>query len=194
MTKDKILNVALDMFGQFGYEDTALSDIAKTVGIKKPSIYNHFNSKEDIFREVLDEVIRRERAFFSEELKIASDLTCEEQLRELFEQYNERMATSEVGLFWKRVTFFPPECFAEVIKEKFKEVEGTFTEILKDVFHKGKEEAVIRDLPFETLTASFYTVIDGLFLERHFYGEDEYLLRKEASWKVFWLGIQHPEI
>lgn len=47
-TKQKILNVALDLFSKNGYEATSMSMIAETVGIKKASLYAHYTSKQDI--------------------------------------------------------------------------------------------------------------------------------------------------
>lgn len=48
MTGDKIKQVAMTLFGRKGYEETSLVDIATGVGIKKPSIYNHFQSRSHI--------------------------------------------------------------------------------------------------------------------------------------------------
>lgn len=47
-TKQKILNVALDLFSKNGYEATSMSMIAEKVGIKKASLYAHYNNKQDI--------------------------------------------------------------------------------------------------------------------------------------------------
>ncbi len=48
-TKEKILDVALLMFSKYGYDAVTVDDIAKEVGIKAPSLYNHFRSKRAIF-------------------------------------------------------------------------------------------------------------------------------------------------
>lgn len=44
----KILNTALHAFANNGYDGTSMRDIASEVGIQQSSIYNHFESKEDI--------------------------------------------------------------------------------------------------------------------------------------------------
>jgi AcrR family transcriptional regulator len=36
-----------------------MRDIAKSVGIQAPSLYNHFKSKEDIFNSIIDEMSKR---------------------------------------------------------------------------------------------------------------------------------------
>ena len=53
-TKQKILKEALKLFSQDGYEAVSVDQIAKTVGIKAPSIYKHYKSKRDIFDHILE--------------------------------------------------------------------------------------------------------------------------------------------
>lgn len=47
-TKERILNVALNLFCVDGYSAVSIRDIGKAVGIKESSIYYHFKNKEDI--------------------------------------------------------------------------------------------------------------------------------------------------
>jgi len=47
-TKSRIFNTALRLFAANGYENVAVREIADSVGIKAASIYNHYNTKEDI--------------------------------------------------------------------------------------------------------------------------------------------------
>jgi TetR/AcrR family transcriptional regulator len=52
-TADKILDAAEERFAQRGYDATSLADIATDVGIRTPSLYKHFASKQDLFEAVL---------------------------------------------------------------------------------------------------------------------------------------------
>ena len=47
-TKDRILEEALTLFAENGYDGTGVEQIAEKVGIKAPSLYKHFKGKEDI--------------------------------------------------------------------------------------------------------------------------------------------------
>lgn len=60
-TKEKILNEALKLFSKRGYSDVSVNDIATAVGIKAPSLYKHYNSKQSI----LDSCVE----MFSERMK-----------------------------------------------------------------------------------------------------------------------------
>ena len=47
-TRDRILDVALDLFTTQGYDKTSLRQIAEQMGFSKAAIYYHFASKDDI--------------------------------------------------------------------------------------------------------------------------------------------------
>jgi AcrR family transcriptional regulator len=53
-TKEKILDIALTLFSTQGYDAVSIRDIAKQVGIKESSIYNHFLNKQAIFDGILE--------------------------------------------------------------------------------------------------------------------------------------------
>lgn len=48
-TRQKILDKALELFSARGYDAVSVGDIAEAVGIKAPSLYNHFSGKRAIF-------------------------------------------------------------------------------------------------------------------------------------------------
>src|SRR4051794_37391411 len=52
-TRDRILDVALDLFTAKGYDATSMREIAEQLDITKPALYYHFDSKEDIVRALL---------------------------------------------------------------------------------------------------------------------------------------------
>ena len=47
-TRERILDVALDLFVDQGYDGTSLRQIAERLGVTKAAIYYHFEAKEDI--------------------------------------------------------------------------------------------------------------------------------------------------
>jgi AcrR family transcriptional regulator len=51
-TRERILDVALDLFVEQGYERTSLREIAEQMGFTKAALYYHFASKEDILFEL----------------------------------------------------------------------------------------------------------------------------------------------
>ncbi len=62
-TKHKILLEALRLFSQKGFDAVGVEQIASAVGIKAPSLYKHYRSKQDIFDAIFEETARRYEAF-----------------------------------------------------------------------------------------------------------------------------------
>ena len=58
-TKQEILNAALDLFSVQGFEATSISQIANAVGIRKASLYSHFENKQAILVAIVKEVLER---------------------------------------------------------------------------------------------------------------------------------------
>ena len=56
-TSEKILDAAEGLFAGSGYAATSLADVADVVGIRTPSLYNHFRNKEALYGAVLDRLI-----------------------------------------------------------------------------------------------------------------------------------------
>ena len=53
-TKQKIIETALALFSERGYDAVSVGEIAAAVGIKAPSLYNHFPSKQSIFDAIVE--------------------------------------------------------------------------------------------------------------------------------------------
>ena len=66
-TKEKILDAALTLFAENGYDGTSVEQIASIVGIKAPSLYKHYKGKADILNALIDSAeVRYEEMFGSE--------------------------------------------------------------------------------------------------------------------------------
>lgn len=52
-TKDSILSVATKLFSRFGFHKTSMDEIARIARKAKGSLYYHFASKEELFKEVV---------------------------------------------------------------------------------------------------------------------------------------------
>lgn len=58
-TRQRILDVALALFAERGYDATSMREIAERVGFTKAALYYHFDSKADIVRSMLVETEQR---------------------------------------------------------------------------------------------------------------------------------------
>ena len=58
-TKQKIREKALELFSERGYDSVSVGEIAQAVGIKAPSLYNHYPSKQAIFEAIVASTAER---------------------------------------------------------------------------------------------------------------------------------------
>ena len=56
-TRERILEVSLELFAQSGYLGTSMSDIAKQLGITKGALYKHYRSKQEILDRIVEHLV-----------------------------------------------------------------------------------------------------------------------------------------
>lgn len=141
-TKQEILEVALDLFSRNGYEATSMSDISNAVGIRKASLYAHFESKQDILDSLLvyiDEKYKKHSifsnfnfenlndnpSFIVEEVKkqvsYIVNNSCVSKIRKLFtiEQFqNNRFVDLQQAYSYDNVMTFGIELIEHLINKK----------------------------------------------------------------------------
>ena len=69
-TKQRILDEALTLFAEYGYDGTGVDLIAERVGIKGPSLYKHYKGKEEILNALIDAAEERYEEYFGSEKHI----------------------------------------------------------------------------------------------------------------------------
>ncbi|CAN5730043.1 TetR/AcrR family transcriptional regulator [soil metagenome] len=57
--REQLLGVALTTFAASGYHDTSMNDVAEAAGVTKPVLYQHFESKRELYQAVVDDVGQR---------------------------------------------------------------------------------------------------------------------------------------
>lgn len=123
-----ILNAATECFSHMGYDKTTLDDIGGKVKLNKASLYYYYNSKEDIFCDVIYAEAQR----FREEIrtKLKSFRTAEDKVVYFL---------SERTLFYKRI-----RNLQELTDDVVKKVEPIFT-TLRDGIHQ-EEKTLLKDV------------------------------------------------
>lgn len=86
--KERIIEESLKLFSVKGYMNTSITDIIEAVGTSKGGFYNHFKSKEQLFREMLSAArkIWRERNLY----KIDDESRPLLKIQKLLENYRDR--------------------------------------------------------------------------------------------------------
>jgi AcrR family transcriptional regulator len=83
-TRERIQDVARELFKQQGMQRTSLQDIADKLGITKPALYYHFTSREDLVRSIVQPLIDEGERFLANH-ETARDATPRELLEGYFD-------------------------------------------------------------------------------------------------------------
>lgn len=122
VTKSDIKDAAFRQFARKGYAETSMGDISSIINLKKQSLYSHFESKSEIFTEVLRDqtnIMIREISTVLEEL---SDQPVTVLLKGIFKSYIRLFSDRDRLLLWKRI-------FLMNVNEEYRGlVEGMFSE------------------------------------------------------------------
>lgn len=87
-TRDRILDSALTLFSEKGYDGVGVDLVAENAGIKGPSLYRHFKGKEDILNSLIEKVEGYYETNFGSETHLGK---IPESMQELIELSMERI-------------------------------------------------------------------------------------------------------
>ncbi|MFC4403848.1 TetR/AcrR family transcriptional regulator [Gracilibacillus xinjiangensis] len=190
-TKDQIRLKSQELFAEMGYEATSLSKIAEKVGIKKASIYSHYENKEAIFLDVIrvmaEEYVSNIKNTFNEE-----EDDIEQQLKHAFFRYIENWSDEEdvTNQLYNRLILFPPAGLKDKLGIYIEESERIVNEIVTAVIVKGQELGDIHaDFEASKITSSFFSLIVGIISESSYNKTYDLEEQAKCSWNIFWRGI-----
>ena len=145
-TKQEIMDVSLELFSVQGFEATSISQIAGAVGIRKASLYSHFESKQAILDGIVREVLEQyaEHSIFARtdwekdagNLPLTSDQAVgmiQGQIRYILHDPVIRRARKMLVI----EQFQNPELAKLQTKQNYSDVLGYFTGLIKCLIQKG---------------------------------------------------------
>tara|TARA_R110002153_G_scaffold273590_1_gene444871 strand:+ start:228 stop:809 length:582 start_codon:yes stop_codon:yes gene_type:complete len=158
-TRDKILSVASKLFSRYGFHKTSMDEIAKTARKAKGSLYYHFASKEDLFKEIVSKEIINLKGQLS--LIIVNDtLSASEKIKNYFNLRMKILHDASTYNETLKADFFEHFSFIEGIRKDFDEWEK---ENIRSVFNQGidSEEFSI-ETDINKLVDIYIMVLKGL--------------------------------
>ena len=94
--KEEIVRVAAKLFKEKGYSAVTMRDLAKAMGIKAASLYNHIKSKQDILRAIVISLAEE----FTAEMKLieSSNISCIDKLNSIIELHVRISSQNSYGM------------------------------------------------------------------------------------------------
>lgn len=182
MSARDIRLAAIRLFGQQGYTATPLTAIAAAVGIKAPSLYAHFRSKEDLFRTVFDEAVRMEL----QELMAAMtpEASASDGLRRYLEETAGRFESSLHLPFLLRSIYLPPASLAAHIRERDQVFSAELVRRVEEALLRQTESAPLGMSPAEAALA-FTGILRGIHAELLYAGPGPAQRLTQALWRTY---------
>jgi AcrR family transcriptional regulator len=158
-TKESILSVADKLFSRFGFHKTSMDEIAKIARKAKGSLYYHFASKEELFKEVVSiEMINLKNQLSS--IVNNPDLTSSEKVKKYLVTRMEVLNSAANYHETLKADFFEHFHFIDDLRT---ELDVWEKESLKKIILQGAEKGefeLIGDI--DVLLDVFIMVIKGL--------------------------------
>ncbi len=155
-TREILLKAAQKLFARFGFNKTTVDEIASAAHIAKSTLYHHFESKEDIFRAVIE----REGQTLAKRIRDAVEVagTPQEKLRAYVitrMDYLKELANFYNALRDEYLEHYP---FIESVRQKDFEDEMA---VFQDILSQGLRENVL-NLKEEDVGVTAMAVITAL--------------------------------
>ncbi|MCX4780731.1 TetR/AcrR family transcriptional regulator [Streptomyces sp. NBC_01264] len=161
-TRQRIQDVALELFAEQGYEKTSLREIAERLGVTKAALYYHFKTKEDIIISLFEDLTRPidELIQWAEEQPRTLEMK-----REVLRRYSEAMAggASLYRFMQENQASLRELTIGETVKKRL------FA--LVELLRTGKEDAPLADQV--RCVSALFTLHAGMMFLQHVEGDPE---------------------
>lgn len=165
--RQSILAAAEKVFDSCGYAAATIDAVAEEAGIAKGSVYNYFQSKQDLFTQVLTASIAVDEAD-TEELLGKGDLLARDKMVQFLENWFVRLG------HYKRIGSLVLECWAVAARE---DEQGVLSQVLREMYSRWRDRmsAIVRqgiesgefdpEINPETAAAMIVSAANGLTVQ-----------------------------
>lgn len=161
--KEIILTHAAELFRKKGFTAASVRELAETMGIEAPSLYNHIGSKAELLQEICFEVATDYTAHMEEVLN--SNLSPAEKIADIIRFHVRKLSTDFDKVFvseheWKRL----PQNYLEQFLAQRKAYEKNMIAIVQD----GIDKKIFSNLLPSIAVLAILSAVRGLELrQRH---------------------------
>jgi len=138
--KQKIIDVAADLFQKKGYSSTTLDDVAKVLWISKAALYHYVSSKDELLSTIYTQAFNN---IFMDTNKISSmDLPPDEKLRLILENHIKNIIIKSLpmfSVFFSEETQLPVKDYQKIREEKRK-----YNRIVEEIIGEGISKGIFK--------------------------------------------------
>lgn len=192
--KREILDAAFALFAQQG-DDFSMAELGDRVGIRAPSLYSHFRSKEEIVRQIIREEVARSRLVLEQSQAAWDGGTCRQKLRGCFDCILRYFTESDRLGFWKHLMLIHSGELKTYAMNEMIAQNAWFRRLLEQDIAEGVRSGELcpdaGDPAHRGAVCLFYSMILGLMdmmllAQNSDFGFEKY---GELTWQAFWRSI-----
>jgi AcrR family transcriptional regulator len=179
----RICAVAAEHFAEVGYDASSLTHIAAGAGMRKPSLYAHFSSKDALFLAVLTTALEQEKAFVDQ--CFTEENTAQVPGQTYSTALVGRYRTSVHLRFLLRTVFAPPAEVHTVVHDGYTvflaHLETLFRQRLRTQAHPSGGAVAAE----EDLAQAYLGIVDSLHVELVYGTPAAAERRRQVLWAMF---------
>jgi AcrR family transcriptional regulator len=176
---------AAQLFDEEGYHNTTVEDVAEACGIRKPTLYHYFKSKDEILYGIHDEFI--DMLVVREQARTKLDLGAGQALFEVMGDILDLMATHRG---YVRVFFEHYRELADRQKTAIKRKRDVYERSVRAIFAAGMASGEFREIDPKMCTLALAGMCNWAY---HWYVPDEPLSSRQVAftfWDLLVRGVQ----
>lgn len=173
----EVIAKAAELFDTRGFHNTSMEDIADGVGLRKPTLYHYFSSKDEILHRIHDEFI--ELLIQRQEQRLTQGMQTKILLLEAMGDVLELMQThrGHVRVFFESHRELPPVEHEEIAAKR-----QHYETLIREVFDRGVAEGVFRELPTALVTKGMFGMCNWAY---QWYQDDGAMRPRDIAY-LFW--------
>ena len=182
--KQSIVDLAYKKFSQHGFKKVTMDEIASELAISKKTVYKHFESKEAILEELVDQRLKRGEEALKSLFSIKGSV--DDRMRRIAEFF-----PKFVDPDWQRLIADVAHTVPSISKKIQAILTYFVTKVVPGILKEGQREGTVRkDLNVDLFTVAYLGAAKELFnsdfLQMHPVTED--IIPKQL-WKIFMEGV-----
>lgn len=190
-TRNEIIEAMILLFAKKGYS-VSMSELAKSVGIKVPSLYSHFSSKDAIVYEAAKTFFNKEHRFYLRNIENIDLKETEKSLKFIYDLLISHIKNEKHTNFSKNIRLIPNEKLKQNCEELLRVNGRELISYLEPIIQEGIANKVLRD-DFEGIKLLYLSIIQGIIIgiltsDRDILADDK---AHQIIWGTFWDGIKH---
>ena len=123
-TRKLIKKCACGLFASKGFKQVTMKDICEAASLSRGGLYCHYESTQEIFKEIINDFMSRQEDTFSE--KIAQNIPAKEILNEVLEKYKAEMLDGQASLSLAIYEYFSIADVSETENELYAQYLASF--------------------------------------------------------------------